>query len=341
MKRLGWLAATVLCAGAASAVELVETSRQTIREEAKPMNFCFANNFPDGTIYLSHSIGTHMKDERHVNVTSRDNGKTWQSGGPTGGMNTFLTKDGRKRRVSSWSLAVTNVHDIQVMTLGSDGKPVRKVVKVKTPRMQQFRLHRNVVRLADGRLLLTGYSQDRKTKPWHCTAFAVCSDDDGETWKYLSNFPDRSGLQEGFNEGTVVQLKNGDVLAFVRTGNKFGAKNKYIGLVRFRSRDGGRSWVDEGEVAEYGVDPQAFLLSDGTLALVSGRPGVYILLDPTGTGDKFERFDVYKGMGSSYSTLMETAPGKLLLVYDESSFIGKPGETPTNRVVAVNFNYKR
>ena len=327
-----------LALSACRAPELKEVGRRVIRESDRSMNFCFANNFPDGTIYMWHSMGTHMKDERHVNIFSPDNGKTWRFEGPMGGMNAFLTKDGEKRRVSCWRTVETNEHDIIVETLGKDGKIRRDKSRIRLPRAQEFRLHRNVARLSDGRLLLTGYALSHKTR--RCSAFAVDSADEGLHWRFLSDIPDVEKAQEGPNEGTVVQLASGDILAFVRMGNAYGKKNSYVGLVRFRSRDGGRTWINEGEVAEYGVDPQAMLLSDGTLALLSGRPGVYLMLDPTGTGDHFVRHDVYKGMGSSYASLMETSPGNLVLIYDESGFFKFAGDTPTNRIVQVNYVYR-
>ena len=328
----------LLCAGQALAGELVETSRRSLREDEKPMNFCFAHRFSDGTIYLSHSIGRHVVDERQANMFSPDDGRTWEKDGPIGGMNAFTSKNGRKCFVGCWDVVETNEHVVTVRVLDKSNRlQVTKSV-LRMPEARQCLLHRNVLRLADGRLLLTGYCrQNPKTNK--CDVFVIDSDDDGMTWRYLSTLPRVGHTQEGINESTLVQLKDGSVHIYARGGNKM-YKGDRFDLLRFVSRDGGRTWDAGKTIAEYGVDPQAMLLSDGTLALLSGRPGLYLMLDRTGTGEHFVRHEVFSGMGSSYATLMETAPGKLLIVYDDSSMIHFKGDGPTNRIMAVTYDYR-
>ena len=342
---LAWCSAVFVLSAFAAEVgkgvagELVETSRRILCENAKPMNFCFAQRFPDGTIYMSHSIGRHTVDERHVLMSSADDGLTWKDGGPIGGMNSFLTKDGLKRQVACWSLVETNVHTVTVTTIGRDGKATRRTSQVKLPAAQQLLFHRGILRLRDGTLLATGYQNNSARKT--CVSYVLSSADDGLTWSYLSTVPEIAGTQEGLNESTAVQLKDGSVQLYVRSGHKYGRPGADISLYRFVSRDGGKTWDAGRRFADAGVDPQAMLLSDGTLALLSGRPGLWLMLDKTGTGDHFVRHEVFSGMGSSYATLMETAPGKLLVVYDDSAFIQFKGDRPTNRIMAVTYDYRR
>ena len=329
-------------------ITLTEVGRKVICEDEEPLNFCFAQNFPDGTIWLGHSLGRHTVTERGVSMISHDNGKTWtEEVGKTRamrdsrfGMNSFLTRDGLKRSVSGWVLAQTNVSEITVATVAADGQERTEKTRIVLPEPMQLRLHRNVTRLANGKLILTGYTA--RENPFHCRAYVIESDDDGLNWHFLSWLPDITGATEGPNEGTTVQRKDGTVLAFVRTGSwGWGDPMCTVALTRFDSADGGKTWGKPQKVADYGVDPLAFRLSDGTLALLSGRPGIYLLLDPTGTGDHFERHELYKGPGSSYSTVMETAPGELTFIYDESAFCDKKGESSTNRIVQVNYTYRR
>lgn len=327
-------------------VTLTEVGRKVIREDEEPLNFCFAQNFPDGTIWLGHSIGRHVVTERGTSMISYDNGKNWaiEKGKVWAmkdarfGMNSFLTRDGLKRSVNGWVVTPTNICEVVVATFAADGKPTTVKTRIDLPKSIQFLLHRNVTRLANGKLILTGYTTLGTTL--RSRAYVIESDDDGLNWHFLSWLPDVTGADEGPNEGTTVQRKDGTVLAFVRTGC-WGDGKRTTALTRFDSADGGKTWSEPKVVADYGVDPQALYLSDGTLALLSGRPGIYLLLDPTGTGDHFERHELHKGKTSSYATVMELAPGELTLIYDDSTFLCDKVGSVTNHIVQVDYTYHR
>lgn len=342
--RLSLFAAAIVSNG--FGMTLAEVGRKTIREDREPLNFCFAQNFPDGTVWLGHSIGRHKVTERGTSMISHDNGRSWMiekdkfrpMKDARFGMNSFLTLDGLKRSVDGWVVTPTNACEVTITTFAADCRPTTVKTRIDLPRSIQFLLHRNVTRLANGKLILTGYTTRGTTS--RSRAYMVESDDDGLNWHFLSWLPDVGGADEGPNEGTTVQRKDGTVLAFVRTGSRIGGK-RTTALTRFDSTDGGKTWSEPKKVADYGVDPQALYLSDGTLALLSGRPGIYLLLDPTGTGDHFERHELYRGKTSSYATIMELAPGELTFIYDESTFMRDRAESITNRIVLVNYAYRR
>lgn len=320
--------------------ELREVSRRVIRENAEPMNFCFGHLFPDGSIYMGHSIGRHMVTERAASIFSPDKGKTWTFEGKGSGFCSFVTKDGRKRFVNAWDHAIAKEHSVSVTTRVNNEKGTTVKTKIVMPEPMLCLFHRDVLRLDDGTLLLTGYSVDESSGKSRARAYVVASDDDGLNWRFLSFLPQVEDAEEGVNEAAIVQLKDGRVKAFVRTGDDRQGNTRVIALMGYVSHDRGKTWGEGKAVADYGVDPQTGLLSDGTLFLLSGRPGVYLMLDPTGTGDHFRRHDVFKGRGSAYSTLMEVEPGKLLIVYDESAFVNQKGDKPVNRIMQVEYEYR-
>lgn len=289
-------------------MEMVESSNEHL-------NFCFAAGFPDGTVYLNHSVGIHTVTEHSCRDFSSDNGRTWQKMPlDFSGFNTYLSQDGKKCAVSCWDDKVADRHEITRRAVSADGKSVAtEKSSIQLPFRSTFRLHREVLRTRDGRLLLPGYG--RKDGSSKLFAFLIESKDDGKTWNYLSTIQEdaQSKMPEGPNEGAVVELKNGDLLAFIRVGG--GSP-----LQQLRSGDGGKTWSAPEEIAPFCVAPSAKLLSNGALAIITGRPRLYLLIDFTGTGRNYQRVVLYGGSGSSYASIVETKPNRLLVIYDESDF---------------------
>jgi hypothetical protein len=143
--------------------------------------------------------------------------------------------------------------------------------------------HRGIVELKDGSLMAAMYGNfaEDKVKPTHgwskmetvykMRAFAVRSEDEGRTWRYLASVAvpsqDRPDDTEGFNEWTMTRLRDGRLLGIVRTGH-------FTPMVAVRSSDEGRTWtepkVPEG-LADAGCDPFLVTLADGRVALACGE----------------------------------------------------------------------
>lgn len=155
-------------------MSLIETSPEHL-------NFCFAHRFPDGTIYLNHSSGIHTVTERACRDWSPDDGKTWRKTVPEfGGFNAYLSKDGRKCNISCWDDKVSDRHTVKRVILAPDGQSVTaESFELALPFRSTFRLHRDVLRLRDGRLLLTGYG--RKENAPKFFSFVIESKDDGKS----------------------------------------------------------------------------------------------------------------------------------------------------------------
>jgi alpha-glucosidase len=338
MKKIVWLSC-LLAAAAVNGEAFREVERHSIRTEEEPVNFCFAHRWPDGEIWVGHSLGRHRETEHLGLMFSPDNGETWRlNTSPAYAINCFLGKDGSKRTVNCWDYEKPSKEHVLTLYVFRDGIKQTRKTTVTLPWVSWFCAHRDVLRTKDGRLLLTAWGKREGDAKYN--SFIVESCDDGLTWKFLSMFPYEAerNHHEGLNESSLVELKDGRILGFVRTGFSLDGKKRNP-LLQFASRDGGKTWGDRREIADNGVAPQAQLLADGTLVVLSGRPGVYLLIDRSGTGERYERQEVSKTLGSSYSSLMETAPGKLVLLYDESAFVHLPGETPRNRMMMVRYEY--
>ena len=298
------------------------------------MNFCFANNFPDGTIYMNHSEGIHTVTEYGAWRRSLDNGKTWEKTPfRFGGFNTFVNKDGKKCQVGCWDDNLSDTHKIRLQIMNDEQTGFTDYYStIKLPFVSTFRLHREVLRTRDGRLLLNGYL--RKENDAKFTAFVIESKDDGKTWNYLATIMDdpEKKYPEGPNETAMVELANGDILVYVRTGGHL------TPMFQFRSKDGGKTWGDMTEVDKGGVNPAARVLKNGTLVLISGRPNLYLYIDFTGTGTNYQKYTVWKGSGSSYASVLEIEPNKIMVIYDESDFGTWRNGSRFSRIMAVTYD---
>ncbi|MBQ9783364.1 MAG: exo-alpha-sialidase [Clostridia bacterium] len=120
------------------------------------------------------------------------------------------------------------------------------------------------------------------------------SNDMGHSWEYLSsvyydpacNEPDAYSV-EGFNEATLEILKNGDFLMIMRSGSLHPLRQQgrpFPKMHLVRSSDQGKTWSKPEVFYDYGIHPHSLRTEDGTILLISGRPGVYLRAcdDPEG-----------------------------------------------------------
>ena len=166
------------------------------------MNFCFANNFPDGTIYMNHSEGIHTVSEYGMWRRSLDNGKTWEKTPFNfGGFNTFVNNDGKKCQIGCWDDKVSDTHKIRLQIMNDEQTGYTDYYStIKLPFKSTFRLHREVLRTKDGRLLLNGYL--RKENAAKFTSFVIESNDDGKNWTYLATIMDDT--EKKYQEGPCL-----------------------------------------------------------------------------------------------------------------------------------------
>jgi len=172
----------------------------------------------------------------------------------------------------------------------------------------------SVLKLADGSPLRfdSVCIADQKTNPRNAqiSLLARVSHDRGVSWQSLSvAAPYRAGAfpyegyahadclqpwEHGYYEGGAVQLADGRIYVAMRSGGGG------VPLCHVWSADGGRTWTQPQPIDRRvcGVSPKLLKLADGTLALCYGRPGMYVMFDPSGTGEHWQvdnRFDLTDG----------------------------------------------
>lgn len=150
----------------------------------------------------------------------------------------------------------------------------------------------SVIELQDGTLIATGYWYLKKDPGiWKYATGCFESKDRGKTWSEKSIVAYGPELPEGFDEASIVQLKDGRLYTIIRTGGY---------LCHSWSEDSGKTWEKPEQLKLIDSDtlpgkvwPVCRKLEDGTLVLVYGRPGKHIIFDPSGTGTQWQgHFDL-------------------------------------------------
>jgi sialidase-1 len=118
--------------------------------------------------------------------------------------------------------------------------------------------------LADGRLLYLGkelWTGDKRIG-------ASVSDDDGETWRWLSEIPARDGDRAlDYHELHAVQCASGKIVAQIRNHNE---ANKGETL-QTESDDGGKSWSVPRPIGVWGLPSHLLRLRDDRLLMTYGH----------------------------------------------------------------------
>ncbi len=173
---------------------------------------------------------------------------------------------------------------------------------------------RSCLTLADGSMLSFDSTciAEPKTNSRNAeeSLLALVSHDRGVSWQSLSvAAPYQAGAfpyagyahadclqpwEHGYYEGSAVQLADGRIYVVMRSGGGG------VPLGHVWSADGGRTWTAPRPIDRRvcGVAPKLLKLADGTLALCHGRPGIFVMFDPSGTGEHWqvdERFDLTDG----------------------------------------------
>jgi hypothetical protein len=185
-----------------------------------------------------------------------------------------------------------------------------------------------MVQCRDGSLLAAMYGYFR-TDTVLCPAFppewklykyrtwVMRSTDHGATWDYWATvaYDPEVGI-ESFCEADLLPLPNGDLLCFMRTG---GSGGKYTPLYLATSHDDGKTWDKPRPIADRGVWPNACRMQNGVLVVTYGRLDNWLAfsLDDGKTWTGHTCF--HQGPTTSYNSVEEVEPGRLLVVYDRQA----------------------
>ena len=205
----------------------------------------------------------------------------------------------------------------------------------------------------DGRLLTTMYLRFLGDDTY--TAILLESEDEGHTWRYLSTIagPELNNVREGPCEPSLVQLETGELMCVMRVGS--GPK---WNIARAYSNDGGVNWSTTDRLSAFSVEPSLSLLSNGILALSTGRPGIYLWLSSDPRGQSWQSVDLLlwhnewapgpeyvirpepsgdqakrhaNDQTTAYTEIVEIEPNQLLIVYDRIDNAWSPVPTESKR----------
>ena len=196
----------------------------------------------------------------------------------------------------------------------------------------------DIVRLGDSHWITT-LSMRYAGDPLETTE-ALISEDEGVHWRYLSTIAGAAAVPdatEGFDEPSLIQLADGDLMCVSRVG--CGEDQK---LARAYSSDAGKSWSRLDRLSAYSVAPQMCRLKSGVIALSTGRPGIFLWLSTDTRGKNWQMFDVAAHHNRSvpaenrmesdsagemtayqttaYTALLEYSDNRIFLVYDRTPF---------------------
>ena len=362
---------------------------QTPRVVAEGVGFCWypsIRQFSTGELMISYSLNPDS-GENLVNVTgvslSKDNGSTWARHCDVTGLSGRLDislPDGtlagpnqpyKPDPIGQWRTFVGNYGRFekggQQYTVDLWGTRIEGLPRDVNPRDVQSRTRwaelspfRDILELEPGRHLATTYMTFTGDKRY--TTVALLSEDEGRTWHYLSTVVGADAgadASEGFCEACLVRLEDGDVMCVGRMG---GGREQL--LARTYSSDEGETWSPIDRLPAWSVLPDIVRLSNGVLALSTGRPGLFLWLSTDPRGEHWEPFDVmahhnaemdgahqispgryglepttreqYRTVHhdfdepdqtTSYTSILELSPNRLLMVYDRIPYGWMPVPT--------------
>ena len=202
----------------------------------------------------------------------------------------------------------------------TDGRSAEISVELDMSALDQWQpntllcAHR-VLKLHDGSYLLfaSGSYPGVKGSAAAGSSVFVFRSRDLRQWEAIACPYRPNGIQDRFNETSAVQLPNGRIVILMRTGGWNAMLAKGI------SDDGGFTWSPPLRSGLRGIQPRMRLLQDGSILLVTGRPGIIMAISADG--------------GETFSTVACAEDDR---IHEFSSEFGWYGYSCMNNGVAVD-----
>lgn len=171
------------------------------------------------------------------------------------------------------------------MKRSRDGGATWEIGEIKLPRfMPDLRPMMMGIALQDGTFLYPMYGRYDIKKEKYVSSFVLRTTDGGDTWEIhtianaMNGYFDKSARGEaanGFNETSLVEAPNGNVVAVIRTTDQ-------IELWTATSKDGGKTWSEPRDSCMRGSAPFCVKTRDGYLVCIHGRREERLFPDGTG-----------------------------------------------------------
>ena len=306
-------------------------------DDGKERQFPFIYKFGKNIFvsYCEH-IDKVVASPTDAMVISRDNGKSWTEKLRNNDfyISSMFKKAGVLYGIVYFTYPVSSTEERMIYwTSVNNGKTwSKKEGMVKAPDGKHFKpggmnsiwgsmlFHRGMKVMKDGSIqgVMYGYFDG---DPSYSSVW-VKSTDNCATWEIVSTIakgiPEGEPAKaEGYCEPNFAITRDGSILCVMRIGS-------YLPLYQSRSRDNGLTWSTpvvlpglSGKSLQ-SVYPQLLLMKNGVLALTYGRPGTRIAFSTDGCGYNWDYAkETYEGETTGYSGIVESKPGRLLLVSDQ------------------------
>ncbi|OYO02314.1 BNR repeat protein [Propionibacteriaceae bacterium ES.041] len=312
---------------------------------AVPASASFPIVGPDGRTEKQVTLSTQAQPDvgsakSIINSSnSADSGKsflTTERNYPVTALNEIRLRDGSYLAIDfipQWGDAARSFTNLKVRT-SKDGQkweltdaPVTMPPEYQLgPMSEGLRVHRRVMELPDGTLMVPIYTVFKGTNKQRSAILQ--SSDGGRSWSLRSVIPATNAV--GTNEVGWSWTSDGRLLSVIRTTDSPVTK-----LVYSYSDDQGRSWSEVQEligpdgVVVRGIYPDLLLQPNGTLLLTTGRPDVRMLASFDGTGRSWQIQDTvfanYPSTGnngrydgtSGNNTMESVGANRSVLFYDQ------------------------
>jgi len=155
-----------------------------------------------------------------------------------------------------------------------------------------------------------------------------------------SLLPCRVG-SEGYNEGSMRRLPNGEILAVLRTGNERDFKCQDNPIMWSISRDEAKNWSRPRRTSVEGAYPSLAVLSDGLIVMSYGRPGATLVFSADHGRTWTDQTPIAATPYSGYTGVVEIERGVLLIGFGAQNHLAPATGQRTNQLRTARVRYTR